>query len=266
MCSSLVLFLALAANVSQNGELTIARERLTYGYLGPAREDSNFLPGDVVFMSLDLENVKWDANGKASLGLGMEIVDAAGKRIYRQIPQSFPAQNFLGGNGIRCAAHVAIPVEQSPGDYAIGVTVEDRAAKTSKTSLHKIRVLPPAFGLVQVNLSADRQGKVPRAAAGSAGEILYINFALVGFQRDATKKPNVELSMRVLDDKGKPTVAHPLTGKVDRNVPMELKTIPLQFDLTLNNPGRYTVELAASDKLSGTSSRIAFRIQVFPLD
>ncbi len=267
MWSTLVLLTAAQLAPAQNATLTIGNDRFTYGYHGPTRKDSSFLPGEVVCLAFNIQNMTFDASGRASFSIGMEVLDGSGKPRFRQVPRNQLAQNYLGGNALQSVAELQIPVEASPGEYVMRLTVTDRAANTSKILERKASVLPAEFGLIHVHTSADREGRAPTAPVGTLGEALFVNFAVVGFQRNgAMKQPNVEVALRVLDDKGAATNGKPLTGRADRDIPADVKILPLQFGLTLNRLGRFSVELTATDKLSGKSSRVSFPIQVIALD
>jgi hypothetical protein len=189
-----------------------------------------------------------------------------GQSKFRQLPQNQQARNYLGGNVLPSVAQLQIPLETKPGEYTLRVTITDRTANKSQTLDRKASVLPADFGLIHLHTSADREGKVPVAPVGTVGQSLYIDFAVVGFQREAGKQPNIEVALRVLDDKGQPTTAKPLTGTADKDIPPDVKIIPLQFGLTLNRLGRFTVELSASDKVSGKVSRVSFPLSVVSLE
>jgi hypothetical protein len=267
MWTTLALLLAVQAAPGQNTTLALTNVRYIHGYNGPVRKDNAFLPGDVVFLAFDIQNMALDAAGQAAFSIGMEVLDGTGQSRFRQVPQNQQARNYLGGNALPSVAQLQIPLETKPGDYTIRLTVTDRNAKSSQTLEQKAKVLPADFGLIHLHTSADREGKVPVAPVGTVGQSLYIDFAVVGFQRAAAKQqPNIEVALRVLDDKGQPTTAKPLTGTADRDIPPEVKFIPLQFGLTLNRLGRFTAELSATDKLSGKTSRVSFPIVVTSLD
>jgi len=267
MWTTLALLLAVQVAPAQNATLTIDNDRFLYGYHGALRKESAFLPGDVVFLAFNIQKMTFDASGRASFSVGMEVLDGSGMSRFRQVPSNQQAQDYLGGGMLPSVADIQIPLTAPAGEYTIRLTVTDRNAKATKTLERKARVLPADFGLIHVHTSPDREDKVAIAPVGTLGEPLYVNFGVVGFQRDGAKKqPNVEMVLRVLDDKGTPTSALPLTGKTDRDIPEAFKVIPLQFGLTLNRIGRFTLELSATDKLSGKSSRVTFPIQVMSVE
>ncbi len=266
MLTTLVLTLAVQTAPAQ-GKLGIANDRLTHGYLGAERKNSDFLPGEVVFVAFDILNMTFDEKSKASYSIALEVLDKDGKSRFREVPRNLVARNYLGGNKLQGVAQLQIPIEAKPGEYTLRVLVEDRASKASAKLERKARVVNGAFGLIHVHTSADREGMVPRAPIGIVGETLHVNFAVVGFGRDqGSKQPHIEVAMRLLDSAGKATTAQPLTGKADKDIPADFKIIPLQFAVTLDRVGQYTVELNATDKTSGKTARVSFPIKVTILE
>jgi hypothetical protein len=266
MLTTLVLTLAVQTAPAQ-GKLAVANDRLTHGYLGAERKNSDFLPGEVVFVAFDILNMTFDDKSKASYTIALEVLDKDGKSRFREVPRNLVARNFLGGNKLPGIAQLQIPFEAKPGEYTLRISVEDRSNKATATLERKAKVLAGDFGLVHVHISADPDGMVPRSPVGIVGETLSINFAVVGFGRDpGSKQPSVEVSMRLLDSTGKPTTASPLSGKADKDIPPELKVIPLQFAVTCDRVGQYTVEVNATDKISGKTAKVSFPIKVISLE
>ena len=71
--------------------------------------------------------------------------------------------------------------------------------------------------------------------------------AAVDFERDKTsKQPNVAFEIRVLDERGEPIHSKPTTNAINKDVPEQAVAIPMGFALTLNRPGKFTVELLAN--------------------
>jgi hypothetical protein len=267
MLTTLLLTLTTAVAPVQAGSLTLNNARLTHGYLGPERKSSDYLPGEVVFLAFDIENTKLDSAGRAAFSIALEVLDGAGQVRFREVPRKLVARTYLGGNTLQGVTQIQVPPEAKSGDYTIRVIVQDTVSKVSKTLEHKARVLPMEFGVIHVNVSADREGNVPRGPVGTVGEAMHVNFAVIGFQRNGTtKQPAVDVALRVTDEKGKETMTQPLTGKADRDIPADFKMIPLQFALTLNRTGRFTIEVSATDRLSGKTSRVRFPIKVTTLD
>jgi hypothetical protein len=251
MMHTLALLAVLQAPPAQGGGLALADARITAGILGPTRKRTEFLPGDSLFVSFDIEGVTIDGTGKVQYRTSTEVTDGAGKVVFRQPPRDLEAHASLGGGRIPAFAQVDVGLDQSPGDYAIKVTITDRANNKSQTLTQPFKVLPPAFGLVRGYLTCDHEGRVP-AGMLTSGHVLFVNFALVGFSRDKAKgQPNVTFEMRVLGEDGKPTLAKPLTGVINQDVPANAVSLPAQFVLSLNRPGKFTLELKATDQVGG---------------
>jgi hypothetical protein len=68
--------------------------------------------------------------------------------------------------------------------------------------------------------------------------------------------------MRILDDKGRPTVAKPFTGKIQEGVPARATALPAQFLLALNRAGQFTLELKATDQVTGKKIEGAYPFTV----
>ncbi|HYV38037.1 MAG TPA: hypothetical protein VE988_20290, partial [Gemmataceae bacterium] len=256
MWMSAVAVIVMGLSTAQPGKLSAANERLTFGHLGPVRDSNKFLPGDVVFLSFQVENMTFDPNGKATYSVGLDLADPKGAGIFKQQPRTASTRNYLGGTSVPCAANLQVPLETPPGVYTFCVTVVDNASKGSVTVERKIEILPKGFGLVHVGTSADANATIAWSPIGVVGDSIYLNFSAVGFARDkATKHPNIQVSMRVLDDKGQPTGSAKMTGEAKSDVPESMAVVPMQFGITLNRTGSFTLELTATDVLTGTSTK-----------
>ena len=53
-----------------------------------------------------------------------------------------------------------------------------------------------------------------------------------------------------------------MTGTVEKDVPASAISVPIQFHVSLNRPGKFTVELKATDKVSGKTDTRSFPITV----
>jgi hypothetical protein len=253
---------------AQDNSLELVNPRRTYGYLGaPRPKEPGVLPGDVVHFTFEIKNLKLDDNGKASFSIAIEIRDSEGKLIFEQRPYNSVARNFLGGATLPCSAHFEVPHDAKPGIVDWKITVQDRTTKQTAVLTGKGKILPADFGIVRVGLFADADTRVPMSAVGVVGDSAYLQVSAIGFARDKDKKqPDVHVSMRILDEQGKPTMAKPITGKIDADVPANAHHLPMLFGVTLNRAGRFTVEVTAEDKISGKTSRISYGLRVLPLE
>src|SRR5262245_30549010 len=106
MLISLVTAVLLSLATGQGGTLPVANDRLTYGHLGPARDSNKYLPGDVIFMIFEVQNMTFDKDGKASYAVGLEIMDSKGTSLHKQNPRPASTRNYLGGTILPCAANM----------------------------------------------------------------------------------------------------------------------------------------------------------------
>lgn len=266
MSFTMISCLALCLAAGQDTKLAIGAPRATYGYLGAPRPvGRGTMPGDTLYFTFEIMNLKLNDAGKASYSIAIEIRDDHDKLIFEQKPHNSVAQNFLGGNRLPCSAHIEVPLEAKPGTVHWKITIKDRAADKVATLAGKGKVLPADFGIVNVGLFADPEARVPTSAVGVVGDATYLQFALVGFGRDKDKNPDVRVSMRILDEKGKATMRKPLEGKVQSGVVPDVRYIPLQFGMTLNRAGRFTIELTATDGATGKRAVVEYHIRVLEL-
>jgi len=266
MWTTLACVAALSLAPSQGGTLTLKNPIITYGTLGAVRSSSEYLPGDVFFVSFDIDNVKVDETGKVLYSMQMEVTeDKTSKVWFKQAPQDMEAINALGGTTVPAFAHVNIGLDQPAGAYTMTVTVKDRVAKAEQKLSRKFEVKPMKFGLVRLQLSylqTDTPERYPAPPLGVPGQMVYVNFVAVGFMRNAKKIPELEVQMVVKDEKGKPTLAKPPGGKAGAEITENFRAAPMQFGLVMNRSGKFTVELTATDKLSGQSSTLTFPLTV----
>jgi hypothetical protein len=260
--------LALAAVVSaapgQPGQLTLSNVRSTHGLLGPTRADSRLLPGDMLVVTFDIDGVRTDpATGKVMYSTSMEVTDSRGQAVFRQAPRDLEAINSLGGTHLPANATINIGLDQPPGRYTARVTVTDRSTRASQSLNYPFEVLPRGFGLVRLNLSSDVDPEDPVPVPFPAeGQSLWLNFGAVGFGRLSNQQPDVAVEMRVLDESGRPTVSTPFQGRINQGVPDKAQSLPMQFLLSLNRPGKFTVELKATCQVSRKTFQVALPLTV----
>ena len=257
MLTPLLLATALAltpAQVPAAGPLTLTNVRSTYGELGGPRPLTPLLPGDIMFLGFDIENIATDAEGRVQYTMFMELLDGAGASKYKTDPANKNDFVPLGGNKIPGRAYTTVGLDQTPGDYLLKVTVTDLATKVSKTVEQKFSVAAKGFGIVAVYTSVDERGQIPMPTTGMVGQPLFIQLGVVGFARGADKKPNVEVEMVPLDEKGNPTIAKasllPIQGGVDEKD----AGVTIRYLLPLTRAGKYTIRLKATDKLTNKTS------------
>jgi hypothetical protein len=121
-------------------------------------------------------------------------------------------------------------------------------------------MLPKAFDLVRIAITGDGDGLVP-IGAYSVGQPFWFHAAVVGFDRGKNAQPKITVQLRVLDDAGKPIVAKPFTGSIEKDVPANAPSLPVRFYVPLNKTGKFTIEVIATDEL-----KMATVSKKFPLN
>jgi hypothetical protein len=262
ICATLLALTSCAGEEA----LEIKNARTTYGYLGATRPAGPRYPGETIFFTFDIHNMKLDENSRASYSMTVEVFDDKNDTVFRLGPTNALAQNFLGGKSLPCSAHLDIPYDTPAGAYLFRVTVKDRASNKTASLERKAKLLAHEFALVNVSTYADRESKVPASPLGVTGESIYVSCSAINFGRDKKSgQPDLEVSMRVLDDKGQPTFPKALSGAVTKDVPEGLKMLPLQFALTLNRAGNFVIELEATCKVCNKKSKVTLPLKVISL-
>jgi hypothetical protein len=265
MLHTLPLVLALSYLPAQEGKLEIVNPRSTYGHLGAPRPRTGVQGGDAFHFAFDVKGMTQDANGRVQYSMHMQVRNEKKEVIFNLGPRNATAINFLGGDTVPCAAHLEVPLDAEPGVHTLHVEIVDLPSGRKATFEAPGKILPDDFGLIRIGTFADADGRVPMSPIGVVGETLNVGFSAVNFMRNQkTKQPDVSIALRVLDEQGK-QVSPPLTGRANQDIPEDIPTIPMQFGVTLNRVGRFTLELSAKDELTGKTAQASFTIQVFEL-
>lgn len=269
-----VALMAAALSISPGqatSGLTLGNPRVTYGELGSARPDAKLLPGDIFFLSFDIEGIKATNAGKVKYGMVMEVMDSSGKSIFKQPPVEREDYLPLGGTKLPARAFVSIGVEQPPGTYTCKVAVSDLSAKepVTKTLEQKFELLPRNFGIVQVYAAADPKGEIPASLYGVTGQFFFLHMVIIDFQRDPkTKQPNITVEMTVYDKDSKPTLEKPtqklIPDEADMVVDEKTVGIPLRFLVPMNREGGYVIRMTATDNVTKKTAKVDLPLRVFP--
>jgi hypothetical protein len=257
---ALLLSLVCAGAAEAGGKLSLVNVRATYGIQGPVRTDNKYLPGDKVDLSFDIDNITVDPKtGQAKWEIVMDVLDPKKKSIFNaKTPSEMVVA--LGGRRLPAFSYVTMTLDSAPGNYTMRVTVTDKANKATATYDHKFVVLEKGFGMV----------KVAAQSMGFTGQPWPsgVSFEIIGMQRDKKELFDVHVSMRIFDDKGKPTLQDPLTGEFPKDLPMDvnpktLNILPVVFPIELTRPGRFRVEIEATDRLAkNKKSSVSYNITV----
>ena len=103
----LAVLLCSCSFPSWSSAMDIKNIRKSYGPLGAERKDTKCIPGDIFFMTFDIEDLALDKTGKASITITFEFFDPQGKKIFEKAtPKDVVPQ--LGGARIPGDVHVAL--------------------------------------------------------------------------------------------------------------------------------------------------------------
>jgi hypothetical protein len=260
MWTTIALLSILAAAPAESG-LSLAHVRSTHGLLGPQRRDETVAPGDIYFVCFDIDGMRVDAEGKVRYSMAIDLSDGSGRVVFRQAAKEQEARASLGGDSVPAYARLNVGLDTPPGDYRMKITVKDLASGQEQSLSRDFKVLGKSFALVRTAVTLDADAHYP-AAVFARGQGVWVHSSAVGFTRGRGKKPDVVFEMRVLDDAGRPTLAKAVTGAPPQDLPEDLSGLPMAFPLTLNRPGKFTVELQATDRLSGKKAKTSFPIVV----
>lgn len=262
---AVALLACLVPGFAAGQELALTNVRTTYGELGGTRPDTKFLPGDVMFVAFDIENITVGPDGTCKYSMGMGVVDKAGKPTLKQDPQDREDYLPLGGTKLPARAFVTVGLDMAPGEYTMTVTVTDKnKAGAMKSVTRKFEVLKPEFGIVAVYTAADPNGTISVPTTGIVGQAIWVHFAIVGFARDPkTKQPVVELEIVFLDEAGKPTLKKPITDKRDSGVEDD-KPFVSRYLLPFTRTGKFVMRMKATDKLANKTYTFDLPVAAVP--
>ncbi len=262
MISALILTTVMMVPGAQNA-INFTNVRLTYGELGPVRQDARYLPGDIFYIGFDIEGIKVEDDGTVNYSLGVEVLDKDNMSIFKQDPIKQSGFLPLGGSKLPARAFITIGIEQPPGKYTCKVTISDLATKATKTLEQQFEVLKKDFGIVVVYSSADENGAHAVAPLGVAGQAINLHFGIVGFARDPkTKRPSVSVQMTVIAKDGSATLQKPAVMTIEKEVNERDTSIPMRMLLPMNRVGDFTLELKATDQISKATTTIKYPIKV----
>lgn len=267
--TTLLLFSALAFSPAQANTLKLTNVRTTYGELGGTRPEGKYLPGDAVFIGYDIEGFTLSDSGNVQYRMALEVVDKNNKSMFKQDPTDKVDYVPLGGTKLPARAYVLLGLDMEAGMYAMKLTVIDTASGQKQTLEKAFEVTKLDFGIVGVYASVDEAGQIPAPTTGVVGESMFVQFAIVGFDRDKAPnpvQPDVVVEMTPLDESGKPTVKKPVEYRQWKDSAVKLEPmdskIVVRFLLPMTRPGKYTIRLKATDNLTKKTATFDLPIAV----
>src|SRR5437870_4766896 len=103
MWAPLALASALSLAPGQAGELKVTNPRTTLGIYGQDRKNNTYLPGDMLFVSFDILNLKAEDSGRIQYSMALELInkkekDEKKKIVFTKEPTELESINSLGGS------------------------------------------------------------------------------------------------------------------------------------------------------------------------
>jgi hypothetical protein len=255
-----VAFLLAASVPTTSSALELKNMRACYGPMGVTRYDRKLLPGDMIFMTFDIEDLAIDKKtGKASYVTILELIDSQDKVVFKkETPNEVIPQ--LGGNRIPGDLHLIMGPKQAAGKYAVKLTVHDKLGMSAKAFRYDFDLLPPSFGMVAVTAPA----------IGFPGQHYVPGFALVNFALDKKDTPDALVTIRILDST-KNQVAPQVEMVFPRDLPpmsdlSKENFVPLTYPVYLNRTGQFYMEITATDKLGNRKADLRFPFTVIDIN
>lgn len=265
MWTTVALLSALSCTPAQTGQLELKNVRFTYGFLGQARKETTFLPGDLVILALDLEGLKVKDDGFAKYSVGWSLFDhKKNKEVFAKEAQPLEVVNSLGGSRQPVLLVPPPGTYMEPGDYTIKADVADIQGKTAQKLERKFTVKPVEFAIINPGLVYNVNPGVagPQFAPPVAVPFqnLMLHFTTIGFAETGEKNSaKVTVKMEIQDEAGKPVLKTPFTGKGTRyesNENSKLKFIPYQIPIQVNRSGKFKIVVTAKDESSGKTTSL----------
>jgi hypothetical protein len=250
----------LALVPDQSEKLSLENVRLLHGVPGLPRSEAKFIHGDSFYLAFDIKGVKADDEGKVNYSLLTEV-NFKGRLEFKHEAKNIEAIDSLGGGILPGFTQLNIGPDQPVGTYTVKVTAKDKKSNATATFSKDFELVKGDLGIVQVRTTADQAGTVPTSVFAT-GESLWLNFGVVGFQRGASKQPNLKISLEIFDSNGKKTVTKTPVAEVNKDVPAETSVFPVQFYVALNRSGKFTLKLKATDTISGKIASLDLPLEV----
>jgi len=254
-------FVALGLFPNLGSALEIKNIRPSYGPFGATRSETKLLPGDVMFISYELDGLGIDPKtSKTNYDTTLEFVDAKDKVLFMKKNPNNELLPMLGTGRMPGDLHIIVPPGQPAGKYAIRFTVHDRVGKEAKVFTYPIEVLPQGFGFVGVTAPA----------IGLPGQHYVLGFGVVNLATDKKSMPSAEVSIKIMDDKGTavvPAVKYEWPRDMPDGIDLsQANFVPVSHSIFLNRPGRFRIEIRVNDKFGTKMAEMTYPMTVIDVN
>ena len=257
--ASAAALLILALAPAPTFALEFKNVRPSYGPLGATRNDNKFLPGDLLYISYEIEGLKVDPKTKkAAYVTLLEVFSSTKEKIFsKESPNEMAPQ--LGGDRIPGDLHLIMGHDKPAGQYLLRMTIQDRVGGETKSFTHAFELLNPGFGIIAIQAPA----------IAFPGQPYIAQLAIIDFTLDANKSPKGSITMKVTDEAGKEVSSLPANKfPEDLTEGIDLKkdnVLPMHFPIFPNRPGRFNIEFTAIDAIGNHAATVRYPLQVLDL-
>ncbi len=227
------------------------------GYAIPA--DSRYFPGETIHLYFRIKGYRVSSDYRVDLEYRLAALDPAGRRIYGAEGGRFDTELAPQDDDWMPVVRYSpeIPDHAGGGTYKIEIEVKDRLAGA------EIRAAVPVFVDGSRVEASDRltirNFGFAKLAGGArleeplyrAGEEIWAEFYITGYETREDNTFDVESDMRVIDDEGKTLFEFDSRGETGSPFYPRL-WLPAKFRLDLEKTiprGRYTVVLNVRDNI-----------------
>jgi hypothetical protein len=221
----------------------------------------SFVPGEVVFLSFQLEGYRISSGNRVKLSYHIDALDPKGTKIVESIESNVDSEVTPQDKEWKpkVRQQIVIPPLALPGAYKFVIKASDDEANTTAEKEHTITVTghvvdeSPTLIIRNFGFYRAEDDRKPLAPpAYRAGDAIWARFDITGFKYGPTNRIEVEYSISVLSPKGKVLFTQEQAA-VERSESFYPKRyIPSVFSLSLKpgtTPGEYGILLTARDHI-----------------
>lgn len=233
----------------------------TYGLNGITRPDARFFAGENIFATAVVRGCQIPDNGICQFTMRYSVVDDSGKAIFTNANDMVVARLEAGATLVKLPLRCELTTLLEKGDYEFVLQLRDKKTREVYQSRQPITILPKnEFTISEFRFSADTKGTVLLGTTFETSQLFYLNW--ISYNLTAKEgRCSMEGNVRVLDSNQKMIDPPTEPTKADfPNVPSGM--VKSLVNLTIENPGEYTVELTVKDVISGKTEVRSIPIRV----
>jgi len=236
-----------SARAAQAGNIRIDNLKFVQWGNGPVRESSQFLPGERVTASFDIDGITVSDAGGISLDIGFMWCDAR-NRILLKGKGASVTKNPLRGS-ISCVVRLGLPLTTNPGNYYLKVHARDNLSGATVLDVLPFSVVPLQLAIVNLRLTLDKEGKYERPPEFYVRDTANVIFDVVGFTKQ-NEMCAILVSYEI--DEGGSILFKKDPAVVFKNVlkPPVKDQLNMKFSFLCTRCGHFTVKIKVVDQLT----------------